>query len=213
MPKETFLRLPEQKQETVMRAAIGEFMRCGFEKANVGTIAKNAEIAKGSIYQYFENKEELFRYALEWAVRFFATEYGQQYSRSVTDLFEFFRESAEPMMRQIQTEYELAVFVQEVFLGHYNNVARDLTEVMLRSVDGIMLGMIRQGKENGSIRCDISDELLVKFMEGASMRLKEDILRRAKEEGNSAFQNGFAEYETEMNALIELLKNGMGAKE
>lgn len=42
-----------------MRAAIGEFLKHGFEKANVGDIAKNAGVAKGSMCQYFENKKEL----------------------------------------------------------------------------------------------------------------------------------------------------------
>jgi AcrR family transcriptional regulator len=62
MPKETFFNLNEEKQEKVMRSAISEFLKHGFEKGNIGDIAKNAGVAKGSIYQYFENKRELFLY-------------------------------------------------------------------------------------------------------------------------------------------------------
>ena len=42
MPKDTFFNLPMEKQEKVMRSAISEIIKYGFEKANVGNIAKSA---------------------------------------------------------------------------------------------------------------------------------------------------------------------------
>lgn len=69
MPKKTFYRLDDHKKERVMRAAIGEFQACGFERAKIEVIAQNAGIAKGSIYQYFDDKKALFLYSVTWAPR------------------------------------------------------------------------------------------------------------------------------------------------
>ena len=76
MPKKTFLNLSEEKQEKIMRAAIAEILNNGYEKANIGTIAKNAGVAKGSMYQYFENKKELFLFSVQWTVKLIMSKYG-----------------------------------------------------------------------------------------------------------------------------------------
>ncbi|AGL02786.1 TetR/AcrR family transcriptional regulator [Desulfoscipio gibsoniae] len=68
MPKETFLRLRDEKQERILRAAIHEFVENGFDRAKIGDITQNAKVATGSIYQYFEDKKELFVYCAQWGL-------------------------------------------------------------------------------------------------------------------------------------------------
>lgn len=60
MPKQTFLNLPGEKREPILRAALEEFSRCHFHAASVNTVCRNAGIPKGSFYQYFENKLDLY---------------------------------------------------------------------------------------------------------------------------------------------------------
>lgn len=68
MPKDTFFKLSAEKQQRIVDAATEEFVyyKDNYEKASVKRIAKNAEIAIGSIYKYFENKNDLFNYILEF---------------------------------------------------------------------------------------------------------------------------------------------------
>ncbi len=61
MPKETFLKLPEEKKHKIIKAAKKEFERVPFEQTSIKNIANEAEIARGSFYQYFESKEDLLR--------------------------------------------------------------------------------------------------------------------------------------------------------
>ena len=61
MPKETFLKLPEEKKHKIIKAAKKEFERVPFEQTSIKNIANDAEIARGSFYQYFEIKEDLLR--------------------------------------------------------------------------------------------------------------------------------------------------------
>ncbi|MCI8909735.1 MAG: TetR/AcrR family transcriptional regulator [Oscillibacter sp.] len=65
MPTETFLRLPEEKRGRFMEAAWAEFTRVKFADASINQIVRQAGIPRGSFYQYFAGKEELFLYLLE----------------------------------------------------------------------------------------------------------------------------------------------------
>ncbi len=65
MPKNTFFNLPEAKREAVRRAAIAEFAAHSFRNASVNRIVAHAGIAKGSFYQYFDDKNDLFLYVLQ----------------------------------------------------------------------------------------------------------------------------------------------------
>ena len=65
MPKETFLKLPNEKKEKIIKAAQKEFERVPIEEVSIKNIVENAEIARGSIYKYFESKEDLLRFYIK----------------------------------------------------------------------------------------------------------------------------------------------------
>jgi AcrR family transcriptional regulator len=50
-----------QRQETILQAAFAVFAAHGYEAARIDEIARKAGIAKGTIYLYFRDKEQLFR--------------------------------------------------------------------------------------------------------------------------------------------------------
>ncbi len=60
MPKETFNVISEDKRQRIYISAAKIFARDGYAKANTSEIAKDADISKGSLYDYFENKEDLY---------------------------------------------------------------------------------------------------------------------------------------------------------
>lgn len=64
MPTNTFLNLSEEKKSKIIDAAKKEFERVPIEQVSIKNIVENAEIARGSFYQYFENKEDLFEYIM-----------------------------------------------------------------------------------------------------------------------------------------------------
>lgn len=68
MPKETFFNLVNEKKERVIEAAIDEFAQRPYHQARVTAIADNADISKGSFYQYFEDKKDLLKYIIELSV-------------------------------------------------------------------------------------------------------------------------------------------------
>lgn len=65
MPKKTFFHLPEEKQCRLLEAASIEFSIRPLKEASIANIVKLAEIPRGSFYQYFEDKEDLYYYYFE----------------------------------------------------------------------------------------------------------------------------------------------------
>lgn len=74
VPKQTFFNLPEEKKATLIRAARKEFSRVPLNDALIANIVKGAGVSRGSFYQYFEDKDDLYFYLLDkntedrWAV-------------------------------------------------------------------------------------------------------------------------------------------------
>ncbi len=60
MPKDTWHNLPPEKRNRVLAVATAEFVAHGYTDASLNRIANQAEIAKGSLFQYFENKLDMW---------------------------------------------------------------------------------------------------------------------------------------------------------
>lgn len=67
MPKPTFLNLPADKRERLTAIALEEFADNDYTAASVSRIVQRAGIAKGSIYQYFEDKQDFYLYLTDAA--------------------------------------------------------------------------------------------------------------------------------------------------
>ncbi len=212
MPKETFLNLGEEKQENIMRAAISKFSSLGYEKSNIGDISKTAGVAKGSMYQYFENKKELFLYSIQWCIDLLMKKYNKfiiSPDKNI-NIFDYLYDSSKEIIVQMREEREAVIFIQEVFLGRYKNIMDESMDYILKATDQYVLNFINQGKKNGYIREDIDDKLLCLYVTGVSFKFKEYIINRAKSMGQEIIDEPFDEYEEEIKSMIELMKNGMG---
>lgn len=62
-----------EKFQRLLNAAAHEFARIGFAETNVDVIAREAGVAKGTVYLYFENKRALFLGVLDELQRLLET--------------------------------------------------------------------------------------------------------------------------------------------
>jgi len=65
MPTPTFFRLPGEKRERLICAAWREFSSVRFSEASIARILRDAQIPRGSFYQYFADKDDLFTHLLD----------------------------------------------------------------------------------------------------------------------------------------------------
>ena len=49
------------KRQRIINGAIAVFSRKGFYKATIEEIAEQADVGKGTVYEYFSSKKELFQ--------------------------------------------------------------------------------------------------------------------------------------------------------
>lgn len=71
MPTATFFHLPEEKRRRLMDAAWAEFTHVPFADASINKIIQTAGIPRGSFYQYFEDKRDLFDYLVRPVQQYF----------------------------------------------------------------------------------------------------------------------------------------------
>jgi AcrR family transcriptional regulator len=65
VPKQTFFNLQQDKRKKLIEAAEMEFTRVPLFEASIANIIKMAGISRGSFYQYFEDKDDLYFFLLE----------------------------------------------------------------------------------------------------------------------------------------------------
>ncbi len=77
----TFRKLSPQEQTKIIAAALNEFADKGYQGASINTIVQTIGIAKGSIYQYFGDKNGLFLYVFSTSM-----ELVKDYLRDIREL-------------------------------------------------------------------------------------------------------------------------------
>lgn len=60
MPKQTWRNLSPTKREQIEQDALSEFAQFPYNQASITSMVRRLNIAKGSIYQYFNDKEDLY---------------------------------------------------------------------------------------------------------------------------------------------------------
>ena len=78
MPKRLFFNLKPLKQDTILKAAFLEFSKSNFDQSSINQIIKKANIARGSFYLYFEDKEDLVLTLLKYVLTKNLDSYLQQ---------------------------------------------------------------------------------------------------------------------------------------
>ena len=65
MPNPTFFNLPEAKRQRLMDAVWQELTTASYMDFSINRIIQTADISRGSFYQYFSGKQDVFCYVLQ----------------------------------------------------------------------------------------------------------------------------------------------------
>ena len=176
MPKQTFLNLPEEKRNTIIHAAIEEFAEYGLENASTNRIVANSGISKGSFYQYFEDKQDVFMYLLT-VLEHEKMEYfkGKHPPSTNMDTFGYFRWMIKTGMEFNTSHPMLTQAISRVMFGegmYYGNTFADVRE---RTAQGLR-AMIEQAVANGEVDPSVDVDLAVMIMETWSNTISSYIL-------------------------------------
>ena len=146
MPSRIFAELDGKKQERILEAALKEFAEYGYENSSTNRIVKNCGISKGSLFKYFESKEELYFYLIDTVSAWMAEETRADISGLSKDLFERVIEysateiswyAANPVKGRflIMVASETGSDIGRKITERYGAASTDIYETLLKGVD------------------------------------------------------------------------------
>ncbi len=151
-----FRNLSPEKQEKVFQAAVSEFASKGYRNASMNSLVKTAGISKGSIFQYFRSKRNLFDAVLEIAVQQ-VKRHLKQVRGSTEDLS--FPERLEKLLRsgfQFIDKHPLltAVYFQLLQSGDAPFGSERIVELRRQGTE-FLTELIEMAVSKGELRADI----------------------------------------------------------
>lgn len=88
MPTKLFFELSEEKRTKIIDASIAEFAQYGYNSGSTNRIVQIAGISKGSLFKYFQNKDELYFFILDMATQELTADLARKTRALSKNLFE-----------------------------------------------------------------------------------------------------------------------------
>ena len=157
-------RRSEDKRRRILQAAVKVFARKGYFAARVSDIARKAGVADGTIYLYFEGKEDIL-VSLFDQVMSEHVERARAEMQAVEGAPARLRVLAEHHLRVLGADRDLAVVFQ-VELRQSTKFMERFTASWLRRYFDLLASVIEQGQREGSLRSDLPRKLVAKAFFG-----------------------------------------------
>jgi AcrR family transcriptional regulator len=173
----TFRRLDPDRQLAIINAILAEAGETGPQDLNIKRVAERAGVSTGSLYQYFNNRENLLNFAIELATRF------------TVQMFETYR----PYMTQAPFEQTLPMYISEGvnwseaqlgfarFFGaaayhgdpqYGESVVRPIAAVLREMVTD----MLRAAVDKGELRADLDMEATARVLHTLTLAIGDGLI-------------------------------------
>jgi TetR/AcrR family transcriptional regulator len=169
--KDVFERISDEKRNKIFATAIAEFATQGYGVANINTIAAKAGVSVGSLYTYFNSKEDLFLAVAEVGVQIF-----QEILADIKSKESSFIDTVRRLF-----------FLTIRYAKEHDNLCRiylDLTTEQMRSISERLLhkmeidfcefyiDLIEHAKERGEIPAYVDSPFLAMYLDNIVMALQ-----------------------------------------
>jgi AcrR family transcriptional regulator len=154
MPKAIFGKLPQEKKDRVLAAATDLFAERGFHRTEMDEIARQAGVSKGSLYNYFKSKDELFLYICNTGIQGFR----ETVWREISPHLDIYQQVDELFRRQVplilahpqnfQIYLNLASSGMRRFADRYTQKGEEFGAQRLKA-------LLEEGRTRGIVRRDL----------------------------------------------------------
>ncbi|RJP47276.1 MAG: TetR/AcrR family transcriptional regulator [Anaerolineaceae bacterium] len=209
MPKQTFLNLPEEKRKVIINAAIDEFAEYGLENASTNRIVANSGISKGSFYQYFEDKQDVFMYLLivleQEKMEYFK---GKHPPSTNMDTFGYFRWMIKTGMEFNSSHPLLTQAITRVMFGEGMYYGNTFADVRKRTAQGLRI-MIEQAIQKGEVDPSVDVDLAVMIIETWSNAISSYILNEGMKQKDIIKWVRSAKVQERIDKLLYVMEYGL----
>jgi len=209
----TFENLDKKKQDKIFRVALREFSQRGYVGASINRIVSELGIAKGSIFQYFGDKEGLFTFVFMRSV-----EIVKQHLKAVRDETlndDFFSRietlliSGISFLRKHSRIYSL--YTKILYEGNIE-FCSDLLKAVRKESSQFLSEMISLGIDRGEVRKDVDLACATFFLDSILDRFLQAFMLPHFGSHNGIYKARGEEISSWAKAIVDMLREGMAAR-
>jgi AcrR family transcriptional regulator len=203
MPTKTFLNLDKEKKERIVKSALMEFSNRAYEHVNISDIIKKAKIPRGSFYQYFNDKEDLYFYLIE-IIRNEKMSFLQDTLINIEGIrfVELVKKLYDEGVK-FALKFPLYVKIMDHLLKNKNEIFDKLMSDNLIIAEKIYTDLIDKDKERGYIRKDIDSSTFAKIVVQLTTNIAVEELDIANEE------ESYKKMIERNNKILEIIEFGV----
>ena len=169
--KESFQKISEEKRQRILDAAIIEFSEHGFDSANINNIAQKSGISVGSLYKYFNNKEDLFLTVVH---------VGVETLKSVLENIMASQDTLETRIEKIikaiqihtRSNVHLTKLYNEMATESRSNLVWKIVSDMENATAGLYTSFVKDAQKAGYVRPDIDANLFAFYLDNLFIMLQ-----------------------------------------
>lgn len=164
MPSKTFINLEAEKRKRIVDATVFEFASKPYEQVMISDIIKKAKIPRGSFYQYFIDKEDLYIYIIDVIKKekmtFFESTLKNYNGLKFLDLVRKLYEEGV----QFALKYPRYVKIMDFLMKNKNPLYDKIMAENVLYAEKVYANLIDQDKAKGYIREDIDSLTFAKII-------------------------------------------------
>jgi AcrR family transcriptional regulator len=160
----------DAKRRQILEASTARFAQSGYDATSMDDLALAAGVSKGSLYDYFRNKEDLFYACFEW---FESQLLAASMARLVeqTDPLAQLLNFADTSVQALQDNIALYPVMLEVWAAAAKSGTRERFSQAMRTLyahfRAQVSALVRSGQEAGHLKPEVDAEALAGMMIGA----------------------------------------------
>ncbi|MDJ0356314.1 TetR/AcrR family transcriptional regulator [Paenarthrobacter sp. PH39-S1] len=169
MVRPRFTKLPLEQQQAILQAALDEFAAHGFHDASLNRVIDTAGISKGSMYYYFDGKEDLYAYLVRTELAGLFARVGTLPELDIGDADAFWAVLEDyylQLMRALTASPQLAALLRGWAAASKNPAFQaaqgDIEQASLHWIEQALTA----GQRVGAVRDDLPSSLLIAVVMG-----------------------------------------------
>ncbi len=191
--------LKEKRRQDILNSAMEIFGEKGFHKGTIEDIAHNANIGKGTVYEYFDSKQEIFEQMILETLRGYTGE-----AKLVVDKENTTKGKLRALLTfNIEFVEKKSAIIEKAFFG-FENISKDFIPSIMKLHDKIFIfiqDLVEEGIRKGEINNSYDPKVITNILVNISYGLNN---------GKRVFNSSRPEESKELvKVLVDVLFNGL----
>ena len=184
-----FSKLPPAQQDAILNAALNEFAAHGYREASLNRIIEAAGISKGSMYYYFDGKEDLYAQVIREQVEELIRRGGPFPVPEAEHPDAFWAILADyylRVMRMLTASPTTAALLRDWLTAPSAPPLRDAQQDAEQAMVPWLTGTVAAGQRAGAVRTDIPFDLILAVVMGLGQAMDTWLITQPPEEADLA---------------------------